>query len=1516
MNCRSIYPIAYLVLLLIGCLSVATAQEVDGSSHAFVPNQNQWEGHIEFRADIESGALFLEKNAFTYHFYDAAKWGHDHVHNTRRNKDDLRVKQHAFQLFFEGANPEPQLEGKKRLHTFFNYFQGKDRSKWASAVPSYGGVHYEELYPGIDLELYTTGRSLKYDFVLEAGISPHKIKLRYEGLNNISLKDGNLVLRTSLNEIIEQKPVAYQVYLGTEIPIACEFALEGNRLTFSFPEGYDNDLPLVIDPTLIFSTYSGSTANNFGYTATFDSKGFLYSGSTAFGIGYPTTFGGYDTTYNGGNVDIVVSKYDTVGSFLVYSTYLGGNGDELPHSLIVNDQDELYLYGTTGSNDFPVTPLAYDTTFATGNGVNLVNGLGVNFPNGVDMVVSRFSQDGSLLLNSTYLGGTNIDGLNSVNPLKFNYADEVRGEVMIDDNNDVYIASCTRSNDFPIVGPTVQTGYGGGNQDGVVAKLSADLSTIIWSTFLGGSANDAIYSIAIDKNNDFYVAGGTASNNFDADATAYQPTYNGGSADGFITHISADGQTKLHSTLYGSSAYDQVYFVEVDRGGSVYVFGQTQATGNTFVTNAAYSVSNSGQFVSKLQSDLTTLVWSTAFGDGNNAPNISPTAFLVDVCNAIYLSGWGSPIQGGALSTSGLDITNDGFDTTTTGDDFYLMVLADDASALNYATFYGGTQSQEHVDGGTSRFDRKGRIYQSVCAGCGGFDDFPIFPSAASVVSSTNGSNTGCNNGVFKFDFNLPIVVADFSLPPKGCDQYTIQFINTSLDQGTTSYHWDFGDGDTASATDPLHVYNGTGFYTITLIASDTASCNLADTITKKIEIVSDTSWILPSITMCPGDTMQIGLLPANVPPNHDLSWFPITGLSDTTISNPLASPPQSTIYELRLDDGICVDTVFQAVNLDPIAETVLDDTLICSDTGPITLTAFSNGLASTHLWSSNPQFTDTLNSFPNDSSVLVNPTQAFTTFYFQAENGTGCVFRDSLLVTIYDQANTLTADFDIPAVGCLPITLVPNNNTILLLDTKFAWSTSNGQSFTDFEPAIPFDSLGNYTITLIAYDTSICFMTDTLSQLIRVRSDSVYSLPPVLACLDQATTIGIPPLSDTSVTYLWDPPFGLTDPTVSNPEAIITSAQNYTLVIDYGFCRDTVFQTVNVEQISLQGVDDLVFCSTNSPVQITAQSNGSANSILWSTNRNYTDTINQFPADSTINISADPAAPINQYFVRIESPNGCVLEDSALITASDLAIVMSDDTVLCIRDNGVTLLHATELNPAVNYTYDWSPQRYIVNEDQGSIAVDPPVTTYFVLNATDDQGCTFTDSILVQVSRLAGLQVKARISLNPIPIGSITTLFALPDTNIFNYQWTPTTGLSSPNSRVTQAVASTESIEYTVIATDPLVPECSQSDKVTLRTYETVCGEPDIFVPTAFSPNQDGNNDKLFVRGQNIMDMRLVVFDRWGEKVFETKEQGNGWNGDFRGKPLDPAVFVYHLEATCFDEQQFFKKGNVSLLR
>ena len=635
----------------------------------FTENIGQWDDKILFRAQLDGGGLFLEKNCLTLNFYDKKKYRSLHHGGFLSAKyKDLDIKNHAYKIYFEGCNPNPQIEKAQKGTDYENFFLGNDKKKWKTNVSNYHQIWLRNLYNGIDYEAITSAIGLKYNFYVKPNASVENIKLKYEGVDKIKLKDGKLIIKLEVNEIIEQKPYAYQLINGIVTEVACVYKFKDNVLSFEFPNGYNNHYELVIDPQLVFAAQSGSTADNFGMTATFDAAGNLYSGGTAFNNGYPTTPGAFSTSFaatytpNTSNTDVVITKYNSVGNNLIYSTYVGGLGSEVVTSLIVDGNNNLCFYGATGSANFPVTTNAYDVSFNGGSFLSFYYN-GTTFNNGTDIYIGKLNSTGTSMLGCTFIGGSDNDGVNHVNhlstlntpsgpvqeyvvdSLQHNYGDQYRGEIQVDILNNIYIASSSRSSNFPVTPGAFDVSLGG-KQDAVVAKFNSSLTQLLYCTFVGGSLNESGNALIVNSSFEVYLTGGTCSSDFPTTAGANSTTNNGGIADGYIFHLNPAGNSVLHSTYLGTSSYDQSFFVQKDRNNNIYVYGQS--LGNMPIVNSGtvvpYSNPNTHQFITRYNSTLSTKNLSTVFGSNTGVIDISPSAFAVDKCDNIYLSGWGGPI--------------------------------------------------------------------------------------------------------------------------------------------------------------------------------------------------------------------------------------------------------------------------------------------------------------------------------------------------------------------------------------------------------------------------------------------------------------------------------------------------------------------------------------------------------------------------------------------------------------------------------------------------------------------------------------------------------------------------------------------------------------------------------------------------------------------------------------------------------------------------------------------------------
>ncbi len=896
-----------LVVVMTWCLLLSEARAVHPDIF-FSPNRGQWHSNISYQIKMNPGFMYLERKGITFLFLEAE----GHHDGDQQHVHEGPERAHALKIDFPGASDEVRFAEGKHVSFYENYFLGNDPAKWQSQLYPAMEVEQKNVYPGIELRYYGTEQGeLKYDYVLAPQADYTLIRRVYSGADQLFLKQGELHIVTSIGTVIEKRPKAFQLINGKQKEIPCEFALRGTEVTFVFPKGYDRSKELIIDPVLVFSTFSGSTADNFGFTATYDNQKNSFGGGIIFPTGqYPVTAGAFQSGFSGtpsiGNTtrDIGITKFNVNGNNLIYSTYIGGTGTEAPHSIVCNNAGELYVMGTTSSSNFPMAGTPYDNSFA-GGGAATPPSSGMDYAAGSDIFVLRLNPAGTALLASTYVGGTGNDGLNLSTALAYSYGDVFRGEIIVESTGNVVIASVTGSANFPVTGNAPEPLFGGGNYDAVVFRLSANLSALMWSTYLGGSNADAAYGVQEDDNGDIYVSGGTQSFDLIVTPGVINPGFIAG-VDGFVCRYSANGNSILAATYLGTLNYDQAYFVQIDSDGDVYVLGQT--TGTYPISPGVYNNNNSGQFLHKMNNTFTTTLWSTRIGRNTGNVDFSPSAFLVNNCKQIYIAGWGgtlaglAPYQALGSSTVGLPITSDAIQSSTDGNDFYLMILAPDAQSLLFGTYFGApSPSNEHVDGGTSRFDKDGVVYQAVCGGCGGQSNFPTTPGA---WSNTNNS-PNCNLVVFKIDLKEIVAQAQFNFVGDRCNPPVgIQFDNTST--GAISYEWNFGDGTTSTLENPSHTFAAPGTYQVTLIALDSNTCNGVDTALLNVFIPGPLS-----VAVSPGDTICNGeSTVAQVIGGATYTWTPSTGVSGGNTATPTLSPQVSTTYTvIAIDTNGCADT-------------------------------------------------------------------------------------------------------------------------------------------------------------------------------------------------------------------------------------------------------------------------------------------------------------------------------------------------------------------------------------------------------------------------------------------------------------------------------------------------------------------------------------------------------------------------------------------------------------------------------
>lgn len=1191
------------------------------------PNKGQWNKPILFKVELNVGEMYIENNGFTYALNDfKQQQSHNHDSKEYEEEEDKVIHSHIIRSVFYGSSWGGELEVSDSSSFYRNYFQGNDPAKWKSYLRSYHAVLMKNFYPNVDLQLDGHGEKLKYSFYAKPNSNVQHIAYEVKGAKSISVdEDGNLHITSRFGDIIEEKPIAWNLENGTKKWVKVKFKLTDNKVSFEFPNGYDQNQILVIDPSLTFSSFSGSTADNWGMTATPDGMGNLCAGGIVFNDGgvYPTSVGAFDISMNGGDqytlgggtipgFDVAISKFNADGTALIFSTYLGGSANEAPHSLVSGGGDELYILGVTASNNFPISAGAYDPTYNGGPPIT-ENEL---YYFGADIFVTKLSADGTSLLGSTYVGGSGTDGVN-IGALNYNYGDPFRGEIF-EKNGSVYVSSTTQSSNFPTVSASQNSLNG--TQDAVVFKMNSSLSSMMWSTYFGGSGLESGNSVQVSSTGGVYVAGGTNSNTLSI-ISGNDLSFNGGVADGFLVHFNGASGTIVNGTYMGLSEYDQAYFVQIDLNDDVYVFGQSES--NWGISPGLYGTANSGQFIRKYSANLSTIHWTTMIGAGTGHPEISPTAFLVSDCFDIYFSGWGGTIntsysnQAFYSSTSGFQTTGDAFESSTNGSNFYIAVLDQDAASLKYATFMGGSASSyNHVDGGTSRFDKSGRIYHAVCGACGGNNNG--FTTTPGVIGPQNLSNN-CNLAAFKFELNK-IYPAIGDPEPLICIPDPVIFNNNSANGNT--FFWDFGDGSTSYEINPTHYYNSPGTYTVKLVVSDSNNCFSTDSIFFDLEIGDfEGGVVTPPVPVCPGIPYQLEAFGG-----ANYSWTPTEVLDNPNSPSPIAIIDETTDFMVIISDSCGVDTLYLTLEVYDVNGNVSPDTSLCIGNST-TLIATGGG---TYFWDP-PTFL----SSPTSATPLCTPTTT-TTYTIKITSPDGCLINDTVVISVFYDP---------------PIPIIPDTVS-MCLNSPTSIQVAGGESYV-WSPDYAINTLVGDLVIVNPVDdfTYYCDFFNACGS----ASDSVFVdvvFPEIQAGNDTTICPGDPAFlwATGGISYTWTPIHTIVDPNIQNITVFPFDTTRYIVTgMDQFGCTDTSSVVVNVFPLPFVQTCPNVYAFLGEEIQLSASSVSSGN-YQWSP-PNYL---------SCINCVEPIANPDHNYTytVTFTDENGCRATDDVFINYDGIIYV------------------------------------------------------------------------------------------------------------------------------------------------------------------------------------------------------------------------------------------------------------------
>lgn len=634
----------------------------------FEANQGQTDPLVKYTARGNGYSVFLTADKTVFALTSAHSSGisaRNRLHSEAKSAEATKTA--AIDMKLLGGNVNPHISAGAELPGMTNYYVGNDPKNWRTGVKQYSSVAYRDVYPGVNMVFHGEQRQLEFDFVVAPGADAKAIGMGFEGANKLATDaSGNLVLTSSAGEVVLHKPVAYQQKDGKRENVEVAFLVRNHQQVGLEFGSYDRSRELVIDPSLSYATYLGGTAEDDAYSLAIDGSGSAYVTGQTKSTNFPTVTGAYSTS-NKGAFDIFVTKIAANGSSLVYSTYIGGTGNDSGTAIALDGSGNAYVAGgTTTTSGFPTTTGAFQTTFGGGS---------------VDAFVLELASNGGSLTFSTLLGGN---------------GDDVANGIAVDTTG-VYVVGSTASTNFPTSASPYQSALNG-TSNGFVTKLNTSGTALAYSTYFGKGTGDLATAVAVDSSQNAYVTGSTATPTFPTTTGAFQTTCgtgsscNGGLSDAFVTKFNSTGASLVYSTFLGGEAADEGLGIALDSSGDAYVTGLTQSSLHFPVKSALQTFGGvQDAFVTELNSSGTGLVYSTYLGGSSDDAGNS---IAVDGNNNAYVTGQTNstnfPTASATQSSPGGNL------------DAFVSEISASGSSLVFSTYLGGSQNENvNASGGT-----------------------------------------------------------------------------------------------------------------------------------------------------------------------------------------------------------------------------------------------------------------------------------------------------------------------------------------------------------------------------------------------------------------------------------------------------------------------------------------------------------------------------------------------------------------------------------------------------------------------------------------------------------------------------------------------------------------------------------------------------------------------------------------------------------------------------------------------
>jgi hypothetical protein len=1000
----------------------------------FFENQGEFPDNVSFYAKTWFGNLFVNSD-------------HELVYSLPVKTETLTTGI-AFKEKLLNANSNIIVTGENGKTGVYNMF--KPGMEEHGTKTNYESVLMSSVYEGIDLQLKMTNDNIEKIFIVKPTHNPDLIRLQIEGVNDLFLENGKMIASSSLGNLSFTKPIAFQFINGKKVNISVEYILfEDSQYGFSLGE-YNPEYQLFIDP-LLASTFVGGTNNDWAQSIAFDNNGKLFVTGYTWSSDYPVTTGAYDESITAGNWDTFISRFDSTLVNLEVSTFIGGTDADMAIAMTIDETSgDVYVAGDVESSNFPVSVGAYQTAFGGGD---------------FDIFICRLSNDLSTLEASTYLGGSATEKISEIiydqtndkvfvtgytesanYPTTIGSYDETKDygsraviisqlnqdltsleastliegalgdeskDIIFENSGDILIVGHTLSPNYPTTAGAYDTGHNSGD-DVFISRLSYDLSTLNYSSFIGGTSNDKAYAIFQDSDDNIYLTGHTSSTNYPTTTGAFSQTFDN-AVDAFVSKLPEDLSALSASTFISGSAWDYATELLQDSDGFLLIAGRTQSTDFPVITGSYDTTFNGATdvFITKMNTDLTDIPASTFLG-GSQIDFVDD--MLIDQYGQIFVTGYTTsedyPVTTGVfdeiyngvspskecfiakldrnLSTLPPTIITQPVDVTVCENTEAVFVIeADGGGNLTYQ-WYQGTSG----------------IYNPIPSATN--DTLTIL-----VDLSMDGDSIFCevtNEGGNIFSDTVRLNVDELIPSDAGIDQSLCEINNavmnaTAPSSGTGFWHRISGAGAAGTPNDPGSAIIGLDIGDNEFVWEVTnGACIATDTVNLRQDTII-TANAGTDFSICLLDSTQLN---ANIATPGIGSWAVNEDGVITDVNNPTAWVTNLTFgensFSWEITNGACTDSDDIIITRDSIivADAGIDQIFCDYDTSSLTASLPSPGSGIWSIISGNATFDDDTNpSTPvSDLEYGINELEWTVTNGACISSDTLILQRDSLIVS------------------------------------------------------------------------------------------------------------------------------------------------------------------------------------------------------------------------------------------------------------------------------------------------------------------------------------------------------------------------------------------------------------------------------------------------------------------------------------------------------------------------------------